>query len=382
MLPREFNRLFKSEENGFLGELNLSKSDKSELEEARKVIRDALKVCLRAFAKTQGFSLEPRFMSQGSSVYKTQNSPNFAPPQQIDHDLGCYLPFSFLSESGSPTIAAATFFEVVDRCLGELVKEKKWKKVVTTKATCARVVINDRLHVDIPLYSVPDKEMHTILSFAQARGYNTDTFDLGEAYYDADTGWPVLASDQVLLAHRKEGWKKSDPRKLNAHYVNTLRANETLRRVCRYIKAFRDQLWKEGGPCSIYLMALCELAIMNLPGHTESDADAFLHVLKTAQGILFGDIRNPTDSQEIIAISKEDRLSLSNACALLARDLETAIHSPELSDREACTLIANHLGRRFPVRDSVPRKETSRVAILSNEPAPSDRRPATRHTSG
>jgi hypothetical protein len=382
MLIREFHRLFKSEINGFLGKLNLDDKDKSVLDEARKAIRDTLKTGLRAFAKSQDVTLEPRFMSQGSAVYKTQNSPNFLPPQQVDHDLGCYLPFSFLSESGSPSIAAAAFFAEVDRLLELLVKEKKWKKVVTSKATCSRVIINDRLHVDVPLYSVPDDQMHTILAFAKRSGFDSETFDLGEAYYDSNTAWPVVASDQVLLAHRKEGWKKSDPRKLNTHYVSVLRANEDLRRACRYMKAFRDQAWKEGGPSSIYLMALTELAFKSLPSGLDSDAEILLHVLSMAPSILIGDIRNPTDSQEIIGISKDDRTALSNACYHFGKDLQRAMSDSNISDRDACALISNHLGRRFPIQETVPPKEVTRIQILTKSPTTSERKPAASHTSG
>lgn len=381
--PRNFHRLFRSETNGYLWELNLTEKDKDELKEARQNVQEALRQGLHAFAKKRGFLVYPRFMSQGSAVYKTQNQPNYLPPQQVDHDFGCYLPFSYLDANGSPAIAAADFFTEVDLILERLAKEKKYKGVVKTKKTCSRLIINERLHIDVPLYSVPDDEMHTIVAFAAQRGFNADDAqEFTEAYYDSTMETPDFSADKVLLAHRTEGWKKSDPRKLNFHFTKLLNGDEQLRRISRYLKGFRDQMWKEGGPCSIALMILATDAKAMVPASVESDAETFLAVLKALPGLLAAPIRNPTDPDEVISVSTEDTRDLAKHALDFARNLETAVNDNSISDAQACALIQQFLGKRFPIQDSVPRFEPGRIEILSKVPDRPTRVPSARHTSG
>lgn len=89
MINRNFTKQFRAETGSFLSALNLRQEEKDILLAAKQEIRETLKVGLRAFSKKKGNEVEPRFLSQGSAVYKTQNRPNYVPPQQIDHDFGC-----------------------------------------------------------------------------------------------------------------------------------------------------------------------------------------------------------------------------------------------------------------------------------------------------
>jgi hypothetical protein len=59
-----------------------------------------------------------------------------------------------------------------------------------------------------------------------------------------------------MLAHRDEGWKPSDPRKLEEWFRAAVRQHgEQLRRVCRYLKNWRDNRWEGCRLSSIALMA-------------------------------------------------------------------------------------------------------------------------------
>src|SRR5690606_25003770 len=134
---RSLSKHFTHPTLGFLPNLELSGSQKGDLQEAKSTIMARLRMGITVAAESgSGQRITPRFMSQGSSVYKTQNSPCQTPPQQIDHDLGCYLPMSLLKE-GQPKIAAAAFFEVVDGILEDLVAEKGWHALIRTKSTCS-----------------------------------------------------------------------------------------------------------------------------------------------------------------------------------------------------------------------------------------------------
>lgn len=379
---RDFTKLFRSESDSFLSELNLTQEEKDIIKRAKEDIRDILKIGLRAFALAKGVVVEPRFLSQGSAVYKTQNRPNHVPPQQVDHDYGCYLPFSFVEGNGTPKIAAKEYFAEVDVLLARLVKEKWYKGVVKTKGTCSRLVVNDRIHIDVPLYSVPDKELQTITEAAKMQGYDIDSVAFGEQYFDPDMKWPFFASDQVLLAHRTEGWKKSDPRKLNLHFTGLLKIDEQLRRICRYLKAFRDEQWKEGGPSSISIMILVSEAKAMIPTGMELEQDALLFVLERIAELIHSDILNPTERTEKISISPEDRERFAELCRNFAQDLRDVIHDETIPDPAACDRVRAHLGNRFPRHAEVSRKETIREAVLSKAPIHVKREPPARTMAG
>lgn len=191
----------------FLKNLQLDDNGHSELKAARAKVRR----CLRAeFAKASkaefGVTVQPRFFTQGSYAYKTINEPAWTPPQQKDLDDGAYLPMTFV-QGAKPSVAAAAFFTVVDRALQELAKTEGWKFV--RKPTCARLIISNDAHIDVPLYAIPDAQFMLLEKALQAR-----TFDGAlDARADSIDRWDALPSDCVLLAHREEGWKASDPRK-------------------------------------------------------------------------------------------------------------------------------------------------------------------------
>jgi hypothetical protein len=75
---------------------------------------------------------------------------------------------TFVKGNG-PAEAAEIFFAIVDAALKVLIKLEKWKGF-EEKDTCARVVINDCLHVDVPLYAIPDDQFGRLAKAAMDQG--------------------------------------------------------------------------------------------------------------------------------------------------------------------------------------------------------------------
>ncbi len=153
----------------FLKNLQLTDGGRSEL----RLARDKVRQCLRTeFAKTSraelGVVVQPRFFTQGSYAYRTLNEPAWTPPQQKDLDYGAYLPMTFV-QGVKPSLAAAAFFTVVDRALQELARTEKWK--FARKPTCARLIISNDAHIDVPLYAIPDAEF-LLLKEARSRTFD------------------------------------------------------------------------------------------------------------------------------------------------------------------------------------------------------------------
>jgi hypothetical protein len=380
---RDFSKAFKSVEVGFLGNLALSKDQSQFILSAKLKIQDCLRQGIfEIIKKRENITVEPRFMSQGSAVYKTRNKPCYVPPQQIDHDLGCYLPLSIAKEfSELPKIASKVFFSVVDDLLKELVSKERWIDIDITKKTCSRVIVNHEIHIDVPLYAIPDTEFFSIRERID-KSLTYENFASIESRRIAS--WRDVDLKKVLLAHREQNWKESDPRKLNEYFKKAFEhKGEQLRRICRYLKAWRDYKWKDGGPSSIYLMILADSLF---DAEIEKDDIALLNVLQGISRRLSDknfDIINPTDQKETINISDLDRQQLLNFSNSFANDLRIALHDNIIPDEKATELIRKNLGNRFPTI-VIPSTEASiRDKVISTPISHvEERTPSTRTRAG
>ncbi|MBN9506672.1 MAG: hypothetical protein J0I69_11665 [Altererythrobacter sp.] len=268
--------LFSSgEHDTYLRGLTVDAKQRAALQAAREEIRDEIRSGLRAWSdhvdRTQFFevtalasvsfadsdlALRPKFRMQGSWSYHTLNRATHNPPQEIDLDDGVFLPVSFLSQNGGahPIVASAGYFTAVERILAPLCDRNGWT-LITNKPSCVRVEINDDAHVDLALYAIPDDEFEELLEKAAA-SLQFDTRMLDENVSFAEQIYPRLPTDQIMLAHREEGWKPSDPRKLEDWFQDAINAHgQQLRRVCRYLKGWRDHNWTGCRLSSIALMA-------------------------------------------------------------------------------------------------------------------------------
>lgn len=328
--------------------LDISPDEKLRLAEAKREVRQCLKVGIPAFLRVNGYvgpAPEPRFFTQGSWAYKTLNAPAHLPPQQSDVDDGAYLPISFLKETKRPSLASAIFFRAAEATLAELVREKRslgWR-LITDKPTCVRVEVSGSAHIDIPLYSIPDEEYLTLQKAAVDLGFES----LNEALLSRDADkWTRVATESVLLAHRTEDWIKSDPRPVKEWFTQQVEEKgEQLRRVVRYLKAYRDWQWTSSGPSSILLMAAAAPLFVRAE---RRDDVALWEVCKRLPGQLRSGVSNPVETSE----SLTDRLGREGVeeAAVRFEALEARLNASinGASKSAACTNMRDAFGPRFP----------------------------------
>lgn len=299
--------------DNYLSRLNVDEDEKAELRGARDEIRNALKAglqnwadvverqtlfeaaALNAFVVDSATVLRPKFKMQGSWSYHTLNCATHEPPQEIDLDDGMFLPVSFLSQNGTthPAIVSSSYFQAVEAILAPLCEEHEWT-LVTDMPSCVRVEVYDGAHIDIALYAIPDDEFEVLVEKAEASLHAQQLRDQEIAF--AEDIYPSLPSDHIMLAHREQGWKPSDPRKLETWFQNAIeRHGYQLRRVCRYLKAWRDSNWDKCRLSSISLMACAVTAFDEASSAPDGSRDdlAFSMVADRLSELLSGRIPNP-----------------------------------------------------------------------------------------
>lgn len=334
--------------HGFRQAIALTPDDRKKLRDARDLIRVQLRIGLPALIKQAYPKMTkvptPKFHTQGSWAYDTIIRPAWMPPQQADMDDGVYMPLSFM-RGAAPSIASTFFFDAVETVLKPLCAKHGWKINPTgKKPTCTRIEIDAGKHIDLPLYAIPDKEFETLIE-----AISKLSFEEGRAALRADDAWTSLPTDSLLLAHREEGWKPSDPRLLKDWLIQQvlLKSNQ-LRYMMQYAKAWRDWQWKNGpSPTSILLMAAIDEAF----DEPESRDDlALLKIAEKLPRILSGDVKNPVAQQECLS-DKLDGDGIRNEVITQARHLYSSLHHAIMvstQPAETCSTLQGVFGPRFP----------------------------------
>ncbi|NWA44908.1 hypothetical protein HX871_08050 [Pseudomonas reactans] len=327
----------------FLDELDLKPEELAQIDGVRKDIREALKADLPGALRDKGLEgdiCEPRFYIQGSRAYKTLNRPCTTPPQQSDIDDGVYLPLSVMREESSPKLAIALFFDAVIDVLRPICAQRGWH--TEPKDTCVRVTISRSAHIDLPLYVIPDTLFQLIKASMESRGHAV--FD--SAINSERDSWKALPSDKILLADRKQGWRKSDPMAMKNWFKRECQEKgDQLIRVVRYLKAFRDKQWEDKGPSSILLMA----AACPLFEHFDKRDDrALLNVVKGVPDALRNGVASPIDASASLTahMPKEAIADAVEFFQEFARYLEGAINATDA--HTAYNWLHQMLGDRFP----------------------------------
>ncbi|HKS13241.1 MAG TPA: CBASS cGAMP synthase [Pseudomonas sp.] len=349
----------------FLDNLTLDPQERKLMLSARTDIRQRLKARLpkRIQKKAEDAGQgqidvpEPRFFTQGSWAYKTLNAPCRA-PQQADLDDGAYLPFSYI-ESQPPAQMSALLFEAVEEVLSELADDKGWE-IDTSNDNCTRLVIDSDKHIDVPVYSISDSEFETLVKASMEMyrfGMESFALDSADSEERADEqDWDLMPTEGVLMATKNRGWQNSDPRPIRDWVVEQVELKgEQLRRVMRYLKAWRDfQKWDKDDPKSILLMVAADAAF-DIAIDKRDDL-ALLKVLQRLPDILRGKVINPAttdkplDEQEDLAKrldNKGIREDVISRIEHFADQLEYAIDSCGVPSK-ACEILIELLGNRVP----------------------------------
>ena len=267
--PNNCHSLFThSSDTALLSSLRLNPEDEDILktvrEEVKQIIKDGFNEH-RAHMKRDSLVYElptPHFRTQGSYIYRTIINPAYPPRQQVDLDLGIYLPFDNLVGDVAPSESAKTYFDVINDIL---VRDGQWTSEIKDK--CIRIFVNKRIHVDLPLYGVPAEDFRKVKDAVASRKVAIVKSDLPcDALFPPE---PQLTC--IHLALSSGNWIPSDPLMI-INWVSALcsqyGANNAIRSVCKYLKAWRDERWKNGGgPSSIFLLACVLHNYRHTDGH-------------------------------------------------------------------------------------------------------------------
>lgn len=360
----------------YLAALTLADKRRQTLSAARDVCREAIRAGLRnwssvvnevvlfnrALASVAPSSLRPKFRMQGSFAYHTLNDPAHKPPQEIDLDDGVFVPVSFLSNHGQnePALISAGYFQAVEAALLPVCNLHGWT-LVTDKTSCVRVELDAGAHIDFALYAIPDKEFSELVEARMSAMSSRDRTLALDAAEFAEPVYRGLREDEIMLAHREEGWKPSDPRKLEAWFQDAIRAHEDqLRRICRYLKGWRDFHWEACRLSSISLMA-CVVTVYqeatDRPRGTRDDL-ALLMVAERLPTLLSARIANPVVSGQFLdeGWQEDMRREFVEKASLLRDRLREAIHGTD-SPSQALASLVRAFGDRLPADVSLIQSE-------------------------
>jgi len=364
--------LYASAHESYEDNISLSESDRTSLLEARAAIRAHIRLQLGNRLKTaqveNASKIAPKFITQGSFAYKTINAPDRPPEQQADLDDGVYVPLSFCENTGAPKAASKALIGAIEVTLQDLSVRRRWT-VDTGNPNCTRVLIAGDKHVDVPIYSMPDEEYRVLAKSTHELAKSAGSF---ADFYDSsalDDNWDVMPR-RVRLAHKTLGWIDSDPRPIKEWVeLQVSLKSEQLRRLMRYLKGWRDhQRWPFGEPKSLLLMALANATL-----ERKIDGRDDLALVQVCSGIpdaLRGKVEIPAAPGEDLA-ERLDADGLRDELIRRIRDLHRALVTcvqGRCTPEEACRLMREHFGRRFPNRPDRIRIESPEQTVRAVAP--------------
>lgn len=391
-----FHGLFHNSTNiSFLKRLDLDAHTEQTLDDAVKKVKAALTPVLRGIAELAGVEANyrsPRYRLQGSKVYGTQNAPAHSPQQQVDIDLGTYLSATFLdtlAQQNGKKVAipakhiAKQYFDTVDMTLRILCKKEGWLYLdgQNKKDNCCRIDLSPKgldAHIDVPLYAMPNVEFEKLEKAAM-------TYDSAEGIFEAavrsdlapvidEDGWEML--DVVVMATRQGEWSESDVQKVITHFRDASKRIShpvILRRLWRYIKAWRDYNWRDGGaPSSILLMEavvrILENDVVIAAELLASGRDdrTLLHLFKHLAFYLSDDVivnwgAEPEPLNRGKAQERSVWVTKANQCAKI---LDQCFVDEELTQSQVIALVTQQFGKRIPVNTDFVKSTRKSAAAL------------------
>jgi hypothetical protein len=331
--------------------------------------------------------VKPKFMTQGSWAYDTCNMPA-QHGQEIDLDYGVYLPVTDWDEgTKGPRHASEVYFRMVRELLSPWVLTHNYQLV--DKPTCVRVVMPKRgVHLDIPLYVAPMSEFEKIkevVILTMDRALANEALSIETDLQR--TKWAALLHIQLAVREDKGNgpvycWWKSDPREVKDWFDSkVIKYGKQLNRVSRYLKAWRDHVWNNGGPSSIVLMICTVQTFESMSNETyrrceNRDDLALAEVTKTLGVKLGGNLyEEGINTEQFNRLDNSGREKASAKAQELHQTLTECInhHTPSQSVLDELALL---WGKRFPDErlDLIKVASTVLAATPRQQPKPNSER--------
>jgi len=330
------------------------------LVDCKNKIREHLRPAIEA-ASTGVLGMEhkvtPRFRTQGSWAYGTCVHPCTLPPQEMDWDFGVYLPITLWEENGPPARMAEAYFQLVETLLTDLCKREGWF-LDKSKDNCSRVQVASWAHIDVPLYAASEDEFVKVretqifdsLRKADSAGIAMDARDKSESEALGDLigqSWDDM--EGLVLAKRSGEWVPSDPADVSKWFKDCIEEHgEQLRRVCRFLKAWRDFRWNTGGPTSVSIMIAVAQSFVPVRGRDDLAIEQGARAL--AKALKF-DIRErgiDGGKDDFNRLEESERVEASSCAYALAEAIRQARESSLPYVSHAISLLQAQLGSRLP----------------------------------
>jgi len=190
-----------------------------------------------------------------------------------------------------------------------------------------------------------------------------------------------LDPGEIYVAHRTKGWEQSDPLELEDWFVTAAARHAgwtDLKRITRYLKAWRDQRWDACSLSSIVLMVCAVQALneANTPPVPGRDDDGLLVVVRALADKLGGNIENPVVEGRSLNDhwTATDRNHFQLSARAFREELDTALNN-ETSAGGVLGRILKLFGPRVPDDVSLvaPLAMIEAVRSTASTPAPSPR---------
>lgn len=381
----KFHKLFNgdSEKDSFHSAIEPTPEQRDFLVDAKNKIRDFLRAGIAAASvKVLGMSsqVEPRFRTQGSWSYKTCNRTAHQPPQEMDWDFGTYLPVAVWEDRPSK-LAAKIYFQLVEGLLTQLCARQPGWGLITgaaAKDTCIRVKVASWAHVDVPLYAASEGKFKLIMekalaSFKAGRRSVRDSEYLSEsAEFGELAGFDWEDLDEIVLATRSGEWKPSDPHAVSRWFLDrVVEHGEQLRRICRYLKAWRDYQWVDGGGPSSVLLMICAIRDFEAR-HGRDDLALEEAAARVAEMLKDAVLELGIDggTENFNRLDPKERAEASTRAAGLRAAIRSARMNGTGMKLEALQIIITQLGPRFALRTDLVEVDASAGAVRATEAMP------------
>lgn len=281
----------------FFIKFNCSIELKNTRKESLRISCNAVRDKIRKYFKEKQNGFSPKFHGQGSFMMNTIILPLDG---EFDIDDGIYF-----KVNRKPQPTPDTFHRWIYEAVDGHTKESPIDKM-----TCVSVVYAGEYHIDLPIYY-------------------------------------ILDSSCPKLAHKRDGWVDSDPREFIDWFQSKTDDKGQLRRIIRYLKAWRD--FKSGNLPSGLILSI--LATNNF--HPDSRDDiALLNTLLNIQHSLivsFSCYRPTTPQNEDLLqkYSLSDKQYFYNQLNRLIKSAKYALDE-KTEPKDACKIWKQHFGDRFP----------------------------------